>query len=50
MIILSKKEDIYNISLAISIFLEKIGLKGNLFIKLNKIIKIWKKQMKKTLF
>jgi hypothetical protein len=38
MIILSKKEDIYKISLAISIFLEKIGSKGKLFDKLKEII------------
>jgi hypothetical protein len=33
MIILSKKEDIYNVSLAISIFFKKIGVKGKLFEK-----------------
>ena len=36
--ILSKKEDIYNISIAISLFLEKLEIKGNLLGKLKEII------------
>ena len=38
MIILSKKEDIYNISIAISLFLEKLQIKGDLLTKLKEII------------
>ena len=38
MIILSKKDDIYNISIAILLFLEKLQIKGNLSGKLKEII------------
>ena len=37
LIILSKKEDIYNISIAISLFLEKLEIKGSLCLKLKEI-------------
>ena len=38
LIILSKKEDLYNISISISLFLEKLGIKGSLSEKLKEII------------
>ena len=37
-ILLSKKEDIYNISVAISLFLEKLNIKGSLSEKIKEII------------
>ena len=39
LIILSKKEDLYNISIAISLFLEKLEIKGSLSMKLKEIIR-----------
>ena len=39
LILLSKKEDLFNISIAIALFLEKVGSKGDIYEKLNKIIK-----------